>query len=800
MPAKQSRKLTVTLCLSLLIPFAGCNDKSSTKQAGNGSQTAGQDFSGVRVGRDADSNLPSVQIMTEIDGIEIPRMKLKDQSLDLKAAIPVDLGNPDAADQPTKPVTGGRIIVRVNSEPKTMNPITESSAVQSIMGSAVQLALFNQNPETFEFEPMLASHWVTEDSVKLRPDYPGSERYVSLKGKTPEQSLQVSYPAAKPTDQKPVELEFTTYGPDKKPLGKVWVGLFPHENAVGAPSKGYHKWSDEDGTVKFSGLKAGDYDVKTGRELIGVAELSTEEEGVLALRAESPNNPLTEMLGDEPYLKLNKEDYIDVQAQTVHTFFLDKRAKWSDGHPYTTSDLQFAHAVINNPIVDGDSIRIYYSDVFRCDPVDEGVIQMQYAQQYFQAFEFTGGLAAFGPPLHVFEAAIEKEYQKPLTLEDLTPEEEKAQNKISVHGAIFGKFFNTYLDYNRKPLGTGPYEIASWSDGDRIVLKRNPNYWNEEKPSYLDEIIYKFIPDDNTAFAAFKAGEVDFLFRMTSEQMYEDLAGPPAWFQKNYVKASWYIPTFSYLGWNLNKPLFQDRKVRVALGLLIDVEEFVEKKLYGEAIPVSGSAYIFGPSYDQNVAPLGYDPVTASDLLSEAGWADTDNDGILDKDGKKFEFKLLFAPGKKEVEDLASVMQENYKKAGISLQVDRLEWSSFLEKVMNKDFDVVRLAWLSSIESDPYQIWHSSGAGKESRSSNHVSFANPEADELIEAFRTTVDLEQRSKIYHSFHHLLDREQPYTFLYTAKDFGAYHKRFRGVKWYKLRPGFDLTEWYVPKELQ
>jgi peptide/nickel transport system substrate-binding protein len=240
--------------------------------------------------------------------------------------------------------------------------------------------------------------------------------------------------------------------------------------------------------------------------------------------------------------------------------------------------------------------------------------------------------------------------------------------------------------------------------------------------------------------------------------------------------------------------------VRTALALLIDVEEFVEKKLYNEAILTSGSAYIFGPSYDPSVAPLGYDPVVASDLLGDAGWADTDNDGILDKDGQKFEFKLLFAPGKKEVEDLASVMQENYKKAGIKLEIDRLEWSSFLEKVMNKDFDVVRLAWLSNIESDPYQIWHSSGAGKESRSSNHVSFSNAEADELIEAFRTTVDLEQRSQIYHSFHHLLDREQPYTFLYTAKDFGAYHNRFRGVKWYKLRPGFELTEWYVPKEQQ
>jgi peptide/nickel transport system substrate-binding protein len=794
----------VLVGFALVLPLAGCQEQpSGTSSPGTGQPSGGGTSARAASDRDDDSNLPVIPLMTEVDGIEIPRVRREGESLDLKSAVPVDLGNPAAADNPTEPVTGGRIVVRINSEPKSMNPITESSAVQSLMGSAVQLALIDQNPETFEFEPLLASRWVTEDSVKLRPDYPGSERYVSLEGKDPAASLVVTFPKQKPDAKSPVSLKFTTYGPDKSPLAKTWVGLFPEEKIVGAPKLGYHRWSGPDGAVSFTGLKPGKYRVRTGQELIGVVERLPDDEGesgVLRLRPESPNNPLSEMLQGEPYFELSADDYIDVQQRTVHTYFLDKRAKWSDGAPYTTKDLEFAHAVINNPIVDGDPIRVYYADVFRCEAVDDGVIQMQYAQQYFQAFEFTGGLAMYGPPLHLFERAIERDLKKKLTFERLTPAQEEEQQKVSVHGAAFGRFFNDFLEYNRTPLGTGPYKIDRWDRSDRIVLKRNENYWNPERPSYLDEIVFKFIPDDNTALSALRAGEIDFLFRMTPEQAYQDLAGPPEWFKKDYIKASWYVPTFSYLGWNLNKPLFQDRRVRIALGLLIDVEEFVEKKLYNEAILTSGSAYIFGPSYDHEVLPLGYDPQVARDLLSEAGWADTDNDGVLDKDGQKFEFRLLFAPGKKEVEDLASVMQENYKRAGISMRIERLEWSSFLEKVQNKDFDVVRLAWLSSIESDPYQIWHSSGAGKESRSSNHVSFSNPDADELIEAFRTAVTVEERSRIYRSFHRLLDREQPYTFLYTSKDFGAYHNRYRGVKWYKIRPGFDLTEWYIPKELQ
>jgi peptide/nickel transport system substrate-binding protein len=105
-----------------------------------------------------------------------------------------------------------------------------------------------------------------------------------------------------------------------------------------------------------------------------------------------------------------------------------------------------------------------------------------------------------------------------------------------------------------------------------------------------------------------------------------------------------------------------------------------------------------------------------------------------------------------------------------------------------------------AVENDPFQIWHSSGAARESRGSNAISFANPQADAFIEMLRVTLDPKKRQKIQWSFHRLLDSEQPYMFLWIPKEFGAYHKRFRNVKWYRLRPGFDLTEWYVPKNEQ
>jgi peptide/nickel transport system substrate-binding protein len=134
------------------------------------------------------------------------------------------------------------------------------------------------------------------------------------------------------------------------------------------------------------------------------------------------------------------------------------------------------------------------------------------------------------------------------------------------------------------------------------------------------------------------------------------------------------------------------------------------------------------------------------------------------------------------------------------MKIRNYEWASFIDKIKNKDFDVVNLGWAQSLESDPFQIWHSSGAGKEARGSNHVSFDNKTADKLIEMIRLTLDDDKRHHVEFSLERLLDQEQPYMFLFAAKDLGVYHKRFRGVKWYNIRPGFDLSEWYVPKELQ
>ncbi len=749
-------------------------------------------------------DVPKVELMTEVNGIKIPRQVNKGETLALTGKLPADVGNAHATAKPSQPTTGDTLTIRFNSEPKVLNSITESSAVQTYIVQYVHEGLARQNPETFEYEPHLATKWVIEDSVKLSPDYPGRERRVAVEGGSPSSTVEISYEAPPPPakGQKPVEppkITLNTTDKDGKSLGQVWVGIYPIGKIVGASTTGYHFWSQADGKVHISGMPTGKYTVKVGDEIFGKAQRRGDD--TLVVTPATIENPLHEAIksSGEAALMLMPGEWTDVQEQTYYTYYLRDDVKWSDGQPFTAKDIEFGYTLLNSPSVDGDHIRTYYQDLIECKPLSPHIVRMRYRQQYFKAFEFTYGITLYTPPFHFF-ANIFKAEGRELTLERLTPAEEKSTTKISAHGKEFGKFFNTDERYNRSPLGTGQYIVDKWQDSDRVELVRNPNYWNKKLAGHVDKIIVKFIPDQVTAMAALKAGEIDFFYDMSPEQYFEDW---PNWNEPrrdDYVQASWYSPMFSYFGWNMLAPQLQDRRVRIALAMLFDRQDFVDTKLHGAGVVVSGSQYYFGPGYDREVAPLAYDPDTARELLSEAGWIDTDNDGILDRDGEKFVITLHLAQGRPINLQRCEVLQKNLKSVGIELKIQSLEWASFIDKVRAKECDVITLSWATPVESDPFQIFHGSGAGRHNRGSNSISFANPQADALIEMLRVTLDEEKRKRIHSSFHRLLDSEQPYMFLWIPKEFGAYHKRFRNVKWYRLRPGFDLSEWYVPKDEQ
>ncbi|OFV99191.1 MAG: hypothetical protein A3F68_00615 [Acidobacteria bacterium RIFCSPLOWO2_12_FULL_54_10] len=457
----------------------------------------------------------------------------------------------------------------------------------------------------------------------------------------------------------------------------------------------------------------------------------------------------------------------EVRKRSSFTFFLRRNAKFHDGKPVTAADVKFSYDTIKNETVDAPSLRNYYNDVESCEILDDYTVRITYSKQYWMAREFAGGFAIM--PRHIYD---------PDGLIEKSPED-------------FGKQFNE-SQHNRSSVGSGPYQFEKWDTGIQITLTRNDGYFDERRRGHLDRLVFKFISDPVASLQSLKNGDVNFLPSVTAEQFEEETKNPE--FLSQFAKAEFYTPSFSYIGWNMRRPPFNDQKVRQAMELgALDRQKYLDVIGYGRGVVVSGFSYYFGPAYDHKLEPQPFDLEKAKQLLLEAGWYDRDGDGLRDKDGKPFRFEYLVSSGPRM--RMAPLIKENLRKLGIDMTVRELEWATFLQNVYDRQFDAVALGWAIALEDDPYQIWHTTQI--ENRGSNHVGFGNADTDRMIEESRTMIDDEERRKIFFELHRIAYEEQPYLFLFTSPNLGIYDKKYRGVKLYKVRPGYDLAEWYLPE---
>jgi len=253
------------------------------------------------------------------------------------------------------------------------------------------------------------------------------------------------------------------------------------------------------------------------------------------------------------------------------------------------------------------------------------------------------------------------------------------------------------------------------------------------------------------------------------------------------------------MGFNLKHPWFKDKRVRQAIAYAIDKGEIVDVVLFGLGSPATGpyvpNTWVYNPS----VKKYDYDLNKSKQLLKEAGWEDTDGDGILDKDGKKFEFSVLTNMGNRSREQTATIIQYRLKKVGIKMNIRVLEWSTFINEFIDKRrFETVILGWSIGIDPDQYDIWHSSKTRE--KEFNFVSYSNPEVDGLLEQGRRTFDIEKRKKAYYRIQEILADEVPYIFLYVPDATPIVSSRFKGIKPATIGISYNLPKWYVPKNLQ
>ena len=431
--------------------------------------------------------------------------------------------------------------------------------------------------------------------------------------------------------------------------------------------------------------------------------------------------------------KLRKKFFTPYEHNPVIVFHLRKNIFFHDGHKLTAEDIKFTYEAIMNP----KNLSPRISDF---EPIKEVKILDPYTVKVVYKRLYSPALSAWSIgilPKHLLDkAALRKEAIK----RGIDPK------NFTLRDSIF----------NRHPIGCGPFKFKEWKSGQYIILERFNRYF--EGPPNYKKFIFRIIPDKLTQEMEFYAGTLDIygaspheVNRLKNDPRFQVFSGT------SYG--------YTYIGYNLRREIFKDLRVRRALSMAIDVDKIIKYVLYNQGERITGPFVKQSPYYDKSIKPIPYDPEGAIKLLKKAGWH-KGKDGWLYKNGKKLEFTLITNSGNEIRRAILAIVQDSWKKIGVDVSTDVLEWSVFIQERINKlDFDAVILGWVMSIEPDLYQIWHSSQTHPYQL--NFIGFKNKKADELIEKIRKEYNRKKQIKYCHELHKLIAKECPYTFLFVRK---------------------------------
>lgn len=460
---------------------------------------------------------------------------------------------------------------------------------------------------------------------------------------------------------------------------------------------------------------------------------------------------------------------------------------WLRGeHEVTADDLVFTLDMMMNPQVENGFIKSYYKELESWKAQDAHTFVVRWKKKLYGNVDSTIGLA----PLPRFIFAFN---------EDGTP----------IPKETLGLRFNQHWYNNKGYVGSGPYRMASYEPGSRIRLVRNEGFYGD-KPA-IAELVYPIYTDPNQTLLKLKAHELS-AGALTPGQYREEIlqyeqgkpkpSGSP-FFDGRVQCRTLDQPVYRYLGWNADRPLFSDKRVRRAMTMALDRQQIIDSVFVGLGQVINGPYLPSTPYYDASIPLIPFDLAGARKLLEEAGWRDTDGDGLVDKelhpgDGKRtpFEFSMLLYGSSKEYAALANIFKEDLLKIGVKMNIDAAEWSLMQKRMEEKSFDAYTGAWGTGWDSDLQQIWHSSQADVP-KGSNRVGFRNKEADRVIETMQTTFDPAARVRLAHQFDHIVDDEQPYTFFFAAKGVYCWWSDVKNVEFAKVRPVVNTLPWSVAR---
>lgn len=428
-------------------------------------------------------------------------------------------------------------------------------------------------------------------------------------------------------------------------------------------------------------------------------------------------------------------------------------AKFSDGKPVTADDVVFTYSIPINPDYTGPR-KGAFEKMQKIEKVDDTTVKITFKEPHAGYIDM---MIYNILPQHLLKDVPVKEMDK-------------------------SAFF-------KQPVGSGAYKLVEWKQGQYLSFVRNEAYYGG-KPA-IEKVTAKIIPDANAMMAQLQTGEINVIAVPA-----DNLAAVEQFAKtNNKIKLQKGIALSQYLfvGWNLTNPLFQDKKVRQALTMAIDRKGIVESVVEGQGQVVNSQTAPAYWTYTDNVPKFDFNVEKAKQLLAEAGWKDTNGDGVLDKDGKNFEFEMQVNQGNKVREKGVTVVQQQLKKVGVNVTPRVVEGSAFTKNFQGKNFQAIYYGWSISGDPNPKGIWHSAEIEK---GLNTVSYKNAEVDKLIDEDLRTFDKAKRKELLNKIDALIAEDQPYTFLYSPTTTMAYPSNLEGfnVNRDSLK---EIEKWYFTK---
>ncbi len=404
-----------------------------------------------------------------------------------------------------------------------------------------------------------------------------------------------------------------------------------------------------------------------------------------------------------------------------YTFFLRQDVTWHDGVPFTAADVLFTYEA---------------------------------ALLESNAIDWRSNLMQGGEPMQ-FEVVDDHTFKVILNSPDATVLTALAIPIVPAHA--FTSLEMLDAPYNVAPITTGPFKFVAWNTGESIILDANEDYWRGAP--CLDRIVVRFIEGaDNTANALL-SGDVDFA-RVDGADVTPFQDNP------DFVLETAPRDLMRYVGFNDGSAIYSDPAVRRALAVGLDRQAIIE-------IAGGGYGVIADSVFNQPVfmyepgrnAQYPYDPAQAQDLLAEAGWTDSDGDGILDKDGTPMTMRLAYMGTWSLMQAVAPVVYDNWRALGVDVQLAPLDEAAAYEEIYDnvsteKPYDAMLGGWgLFGPEPDHYRNYLASPTG-------FFAYANEDVQAMFEEGRRVTDADERYALYAEIDRLLWEDLPMIPIYQA----------------------------------